>query len=221
MCNLYSITRTPEAVRRLFRVQQNRAAAFEPKNAYFPGYDAPIIRKAADDGERELVTANWGFVLLRNGKAPRRVTNVRDDKLLTSSFWKNSFDQRRCLVPASSYCEPKGEKPATWHWFALNGDEDRPLFAFPGIWRRYNGPLKKDGPNVDLEVFAFMTTEPNELTAGSNHERMPVLLSTEEQCETWLNGSAKEAYALARSFPAEMMRIVQSGVDKEDLLSAA
>lgn len=48
-----------------------------------------------------------------------------------------------------------------------------------------------------------------------------MLLSTEEQCETWLNGTPKEAFALARSFPAEMMRIVQSGADKEDLLQAA
>jgi len=25
-------------------------------------------------------------------------------------------------------------KPATWHWFALKGEEPRPLFAFPGTW---------------------------------------------------------------------------------------
>ena len=99
MCNLYSMTRVPEAVRRLFLVQHNRAVAFEPKNAIFPGYDAPIVRNAAE-GERELVNATWGFVLLQNGKAPRRVTNVRDDKVLTSSFWKQSFEQRRCLVRA-------------------------------------------------------------------------------------------------------------------------
>jgi putative SOS response-associated peptidase YedK len=218
MCNLYSMTRTPEAVRRLFRVPHNRAAAFEPQNAIFPGYQAPIIRTASD-GDRELVNATWGFVLLKPGKAPRRVGNVRDDKVLTSSFWKQSFEQRRCLVPASSYCEPKGEKPATWHWFALNGKVDRPLFAFPGIWRRYRGPVKKDGPNVDLEVFAFMTTLPNELTAGINHERMPVLLSTDEECDVWLSGTPKEAFGLASSFPAEMMQIVQSGADKEDLLA--
>jgi putative SOS response-associated peptidase YedK len=30
------------------------------------------------------------------------------------------------------------------------------------------------GENVDQEVFAFMTTEPNELTHSINHERMPV-----------------------------------------------
>jgi len=219
MCNLYSMTRVPEAVRRMFGVAHNRAAAFEPAPAIFPGYRAPIVRKAAD-GERELVVLNWGFVLLQKGRAPRRVTNVRDDKILTSRFWRPSFEQRRCLVPASSYCEPKGEKPATWHWFALRGEEERPLFAFPGVWTRYRGPLKKDGPAVEQEVFAFMTTEPNELTVSINHERMPVLLSNPADFETWLSGSVDDASKLARSYAAEQMRIVQSGSVREDLLAA-
>ena len=104
MCNLYSITRSREAMLRLFRVGDNRAARVEPKTAIFPGYVAPIVRKA-DDGERELVNLNWGFVLLQKGLAPRRVTNVRDDKILESRFWRGSFEERRCLVPAS---KPQG-----------------------------------------------------------------------------------------------------------------
>jgi putative SOS response-associated peptidase YedK len=135
-------------------------------------------------------------VLLQKGLGPRRVTNVRDDKILTSKFWRPSFEQRRCLVPASSYCEPKGEKPAVWHWFAINGEEERPLFAFPGIWTRYRGPLKKNGENVDQEVFAFMTTEH---MAGA---------------------PPQEAFKLARSYAADQMRIVQFGADREDLLAA-
>ena len=83
------------------------------RNAIFPGYQAPVVRKAAD-GERELVALSWGFVLLQKDKAPKRVTNIRDDKA-QSKFWRTSFEQRRCLVPASSYCVPKGGKPATWH----------------------------------------------------------------------------------------------------------
>jgi putative SOS response-associated peptidase YedK len=214
------MTRNREAIARLFRVSHNRAPAVDPLASIFPGHAAPVVRQAAD-GERELVTLNWGFVLLQKDRAPRRVTNVRDDKILTSPFWRQSFEQRRCLVPASSYCEPKGEKPATWHWFALSGDDPRPVFAFPGVWTRYRGPLKKNGDNADLEVFAFMTTEPNALTASINHERMPVLLSGQEQFDTWLSGSAEEAFGLARSYPAEAMRIVQSGSDREDLLQAA
>lgn len=217
MCNLYSMTRSRDEVRNWFDVSDNRAEDFEPSAGIFPGYEAPIIR-IADDGERELSVLHWGFLLLQAGKAPRRVTNVRDDKILQSPFWKGSFEERRCLVPASSYCEPKGEKPAVWHWFALQGSEHRPLFAFPGIWRRYNGPIKKDRPAVTQDVYAFLTTEPNALTASINHERMPVLLATEDACETWLHGSTSEAYALAKSFPADAMRIVQHGSERNDLL---
>ena len=48
-----------------------------------------------------------------------------------------------------------------------------------------------------------MTTEPNKLTVGINHERMPVLLSEPEHFCTWLNGSPEEAFALARPYSAE------------------
>ena len=34
------MTRAPEAVRRLFRVADNRATMFKPLNAIFPGYEA-------------------------------------------------------------------------------------------------------------------------------------------------------------------------------------
>lgn len=63
-----------------------------------------------------------------------------------------------------------------------------------------------------------MTTAPNALTDSINHERMPVLLSTEDDCETWLTGTPGEAFALARSFNPGAVRIVQSGKEKEDLI---
>jgi putative SOS response-associated peptidase YedK len=221
MCNLYSLNKKRDAVARFFRVSHNRAAAFEPVTAIFPKHVAPVVR-AAEDGERELVTMSWGFMLLQKGRAPRPVTNVRDDTILKSSFWKSSFQERRCLVPASSFCEPNGDvKPATWHWFTISGSEPRPLFAFPGIWRKYKGPVKKGGPNLDIETYAFLTTTPNPLVATINHERMPVLLTREEEFETWLRGPTDEALSLAREYPPEQMCIVQEGFEKEDLLAAA
>jgi putative SOS response-associated peptidase YedK len=95
------------------------------------------------------------------------------------------------------------------------------MFAFPGIWRRYQGPVRKDGPKVDLEVYAFLTTTPNNLVATVNHERMPVLLTREEEFDAWLNGAPQVAFALAREHPTEQMRIVQEGFKKQDLLAAA
>lgn len=220
MCNLYSLNKKRDMVARFFRVSPNRAVMFQPASAIFPRHVAPVVRRTPD-GECEIVTMRWGFMLLQNGRAPRPITNVRDDKILTSSFWKASFEERRCLVPASSFCEPNGDvKPATWHWFSLKGQEPRPLFAFPGIWRRYKGPVKKDGPNVDIETYAFLTTTPNWLVSTINHERMPVILTREEEFGTWLRASPEEAFALVREYPPDKMRIVQEGLEKEDLLAA-
>lgn len=220
MCNLYSLNKKRDMVARFFRVSHNRAAMFKAAPAIFPRHVAPVMRETMD-GEREIVTMSWGFMLLQNGRAPRPVTNVRDDKILKSSFWRSSFEERRCLVPASSFCEPNGDaKPATWHWFSLKGSEPRPLFAFPGIWRRYRGPVKKDGPNVDIETYAFLTTTPNSLVSTINHERMPVILTREEEFETWLRAPVEEAFALVREYPPENMRIVQEGFYKEDRVAA-
>jgi putative SOS response-associated peptidase YedK len=57
---------------------------------------------------------------------------------------------------------------------------------------------EKGRTDVDIETYAFLTTTPNSLVYTINHERMPVLLTREEEFETWLNGPADEAPALAR-----------------------
>lgn len=212
MCNLYSMTTNHEAMIRLFKVSHNRASPIEPQSAIFPGGAAPVVRRA-EDGTRELLALSWGFVLLMKGKAPKRVTNFRDDKL-GSPFWSASFRERRCLVPVTSFSEPKGKKPAIWHWFALG--EARQPFAFAGIWRHYKGPIRKDGDTVELDTFAFMTTKPNELVATVHPSRMPVMLVGEEAQDRWLEGSNDDALELVQSYPADDMAIVQAGTDKLD-----
>ena len=219
MCNLYSLTKSREAIAALFRVSHNRAAAYEPLSAIFPGHMAPVIRRASDDGERELVSMSWGFVLPQPGKAPRRVTNTRDDKVLGSRFWRDSFEARRCLVPATSFCEPHdGRRPATWHWFALAGEEARPAFAFAGIWRRWVGPVKKDGPPVEIDTYSFMTTVPNAATSSINHERSPVLLTSAAEQDLWIGGTPEQALSLVKPIDGARVRIVQEGFEKLDLL---
>ena len=106
MCNLYSLNGTREEIGKYLKVLHNRMASFDPQLTLFPASIAPVVRLALD-GERELVNLSWGFVLFIDGKAPRRVTNVRDDKIQSSSFWKGSFEERRCLIPAIHSVNPK------------------------------------------------------------------------------------------------------------------
>jgi putative SOS response-associated peptidase YedK len=206
------MTRNRDAIIRLFRVSHNRAAVFEPQSAIFPGGSAPIVRRA-DDGERELVVMSWGFPLPQKGKSAKRVTNAREDTVLESRFWRSSFENRRCLVPVTSFSEPKGQKPAIWHWFAL--DETREPFAFAGLWRHWRGRLKPTAEPVEMDVYAFLTTRPNEIVSPIHPTRMPVMLVGDEAQETWLTGSPKEAIALARPYPGEHMKIVAKG-EKQD-----
>lgn len=220
MCNLYAMTKQRNKLLQRMGIKDNRAAHFEPYPAIFPGREAPVVR-VDDDGERILELMTWGFVRLPKGKAPGRVGNVRNDTISSNRFWTSSFVGRRCLVPVTAYCEPIGLKPATWYWHALAGEEPRPLFAFPGIWRDYTGPIRKDGPNVTQRVFAFLTCGPNELETAQAHERMPVLLDTDEQFNTWLEASPDEALALAAPYPATGLRIVQKGSERSDLLEVA
>ena len=87
-----------------------------------------------------------------------------------------------------------------------------------GIWRSYKGPLKKDGETAELDVHSFMTTKPNELVATIHPTRMPVMLTTDDDYNCWLNGTPDEARELVRSYPAEKMQIVQSGTERKDVM---
>jgi putative SOS response-associated peptidase YedK len=62
MCNLYSITRSREAMRRLFRVNRDLTGNRPAFPAVCPDTMAPIVHTARD-GERELAMMRWGFPL--------------------------------------------------------------------------------------------------------------------------------------------------------------
>lgn len=215
MCNLYSNTLPPEMMRQLFKVDASRdqLGNAEPQPAIFPKRMAPIVVMDAD-GERAIWNAHWGFVLPQVSKKtgqpiqPKAVNNARDDKLRTSSFWKQSFRERRCLIPATSFCEAKGRKPATYIWFGLKGEGERPPFAFAGLWRGFSGNY--GGEKREMVTSTMVTTTPNELVADTHPDRMPAILLPDDY-ETWMAGQPKDAFALIRPFPAEKMVIHQSG----------
>ncbi len=215
MCNLYSNTIPAEAMRQLFdvAVERDRLGNAEPLPAIFPKHMAPVVRMA-EDGSHELVPLSWGFRTTKKSKKtgaiiqPAAWNNARDDKVRSSGLWKGSFEHRRCLVPASSFCEAKGRNPATYYWFAIKGEEKRPPFAFAGMWQtsRYEG---KEGQE-EAETYTVLTTSANGIVKPIHPQRMPVILRAENY-EQWMNGTSDEAFELLRPFDSEEMQIVRSG----------
>ena len=64
-----------------------------------------------------------------------KMINARSETLAEKPSFRSALKHRRCLVPATAFCEPDEGKPARWHWFALKADEPRPLFADSGALR--------------------------------------------------------------------------------------
>ncbi len=60
MCNLYSLTRTQDAMRQLFRVTYDRTGNLPSLPGIFPDQLAPVIRREAA-GERSMDMMRWGF----------------------------------------------------------------------------------------------------------------------------------------------------------------
>jgi len=207
VCNLYSMTKSREALTAYVRAMRDRTGNQPPLPAIFPDQLAPVVR-TGKDGVREIVTMRWGFPPPASGKRP--VTNIRN---LNSSYWRGWLDQPRfrCLVPATSFVEYTDSQPKVAHWFALS--DERPLFCFAGVWRPWTGERGKE--EGEHHLFAFLTTEANALTKPVHAAAMPVML-TGEALDTWLEGAANDALALARPFPPDRMKLVLSG-PREDV----
>lgn len=181
----------------------------------FPDYSAPIIR-AHPDG-RELTMARWGMPTPPNylvgKKVDKGVTNIRNAK---SPHWRRWMGvESRCLVPFTSFREnealPDGRHPPVWFAF----DESRPLAAFAGIWTRWTSVREVKEGEVTIDIFGFLTSDPNKEVGAIHPKAMPVILRTPDEFERWLTAPAADALSLQCPLPDGALKIVARG-QKED-----
>jgi putative SOS response-associated peptidase YedK len=174
---------------------------FERSYNVAPTQQVPVVRMA--DGEREGAMLRWGLVpFFAKGVPPKYSTiNATIEKLIDGASWRGPWKRgQRCILPAQGFYE--------WH---VNEDgsktpfyitcADQPVFGFAGLW---DSSRTDDG--AALESCTIITMPPNPLLAEIHNvkQRMPAILQSQD-VDAWLTGSADEARATLKPYPADSM----------------
>ena len=180
MCNLYTLEKGPDAIRKIFETAQiplsfpEGIPNFEPRDVRITDR-APIVRFLPDSGAAELVERRWSW------PAPggKPVFNMRSDG--------REFGRDRCLVIADGFYEftksddRKQKRKDCWLFRPADGQP----FAIAGIVR--------DSPDIG-EAFTLLTVPPGP-DIEPFHNRQIALLSP-PQWRPWLDGSASSKHLL-------------------------
>src|SRR6266404_5696631 len=167
MCGRYTLRSRGSA--KFYGVPASELPFLAPRYNIAPTQDVPVIVERG--ASRELALFQWGLIPSWS-KEPKGFINARAETLEEKPSFSESFQRRRCLIPADGFYEwERNGKHRQPYFFQM---KDEAVFAFAGIWDKW----QRDG--VSITSCAIITTTPNKLLA-TIHDRMPVVLDTEAQ----------------------------------------
>ena len=211
------------------------------KQFTYPNYSKPTVRLGPEGGH-EVAFARWGMpsskkrmtelvdkriarltaqgkphddveTMLKREPDPG-VTNIRD---LDNPHWRRwQAVENRCLVPVTAFCEPDQDftRSGKEVWFAQN--DNRPLGYFAGIWTPHACVKTLKAGWEEMEVYAFLTTDANDVVAPYHKKAMPVFLRTPEEVETWLRAPWAEARQLQRPLPDDQLKQIERPARRDE-----
>ncbi|HVS02910.1 MAG TPA: SOS response-associated peptidase [Thermoanaerobaculia bacterium] len=177
MCGRYTLSTPGDLVAAALALDEVPQLA--PRYNIAPTDEAAVVR-LGDDGRRRLYRLRWGLVprYADDPAVGSRLINARSESAADKPAFRDSFRQRRCLVPADGFFEWRpmaaGKQP-----FHLRLPTRRP-FSFAGLWSWWQA-----AGEAPLETFTILTCPPCP-TVAPLHDRMPVMLPPEAQA-AWLD----------------------------------
>ncbi len=146
---------------------------FDRKKEIFPTDTAPVIRQTGND--KHIDCLKWGFAPSYS-KVP--LINARAETIDAKSIFRDSFINRRCLIPVTNFFE----------WEKIDGEKvkrnisilEDEIFSLAGL---YNTFFDKEGNR--FEAFTIITTSSSN-SMRYIHDRMPVIIPRGFEAR-WLN----------------------------------
>jgi putative SOS response-associated peptidase YedK len=208
MCGRYSLFAPREDLEERFGATFE--FDYEPTYNAAPGQSLPVIR---NDDPDAFVRCSWGLVpgWADDPDDHARPINARSETVADKPTFRESYECRRCLVPADGFYEWTGEAGAKTP-YRVAFEDDRP-FAMAGIWSAWEGIRSQtalgefgsdgeDDRTRRVESFAVLTTDPNDVVADL-HDRMAVILDPGDE-RRWL--VADDPAEVLAPYPSEGMR---------------
>ena len=159
MCGRYYVDdETAREIEKLVR-DLDRRLKMERTGDVFPSQNAMILKGEGNHLAAEQM--RWGFPGFEKGKL---LINARAETALERPTFRESVQDRRCIIPARGFYEwNKSKEKFTFE------RKETPVLFMAGCYNRYEGQ----------ERFVILTTDANSSVAPV-HNRMPLILEPEE-----------------------------------------
>lgn len=201
MCGRFTNNAKTEQIEKEFAVSVDKSHS---KSRYNIAPSQMIDTVLSRENERIFTRLKWGLVphWAKDSAIGNRMINARAETLAEKPSFREAFQKRRCIIPASGFYEwqKKGTDGKQPFYFYLT---EKPVFGFAGLYENWLDKQTRE----ELETCTIITTEANEILKPV-HERMPVILKADDY-ELWLDEKVKDEKKLEKllvSYSAEEMK---------------
>jgi putative SOS response-associated peptidase YedK len=215
MCGRFTLRRPQRLKDRLDQFQLEHLI---PRFNIAPTQPILTIRKLDHNPDASMLV--WGLIPSWSAE-PKGSINARSETLEEKPTFSESFQRRRCLIPADGFYEWRRAGKSRQAFYFQMSDEGP--FAFAGLWDSWTP--RGGAKDQSVTSCAIITTNANELLAPV-HDRMPVILPREDY-ELWLDPLAplSDVKKVLLPFPADAMKshpvssqVNSASVDDETLV---
>ncbi len=180
-------------------IEKNRTASFYRDFDYEPFYHAngfsyPTISIIKMGEPNTIFPSTWGFVPewghedLSSFRKKYNTLNAKSETLLTSSMYKESAREKRCLIIADGFFEPHKSNNTSVPYYCYlpttEFEDGRDIFVFAGIYNE----LEENKPTCSI-----ITTEANDFFSEIHNvkKRMPLVLNN-DLVGKWLDDGLRD-----------------------------